>query len=65
MLFTEWIEKRGTIEWPATSPNFTPREFRMWGLLKNKVFTVKLHSLEHIKELIAGHFDALLTLKLF
>lgn len=36
----------------------------MWGMFNDKVFSVKPESLEHLKEFIAGHFDALFTLKL-
>lgn len=31
----------------------------MWGLLQDEVFSMKPRSLEHLKELIAGHFDVL------
>lgn len=37
----------------------------MYGLLKEKVFTEKPRSLEHLKELIEGHFNSLLTLQLY
>lgn len=60
----EWIERRGTIVRPASSPDVTPTDFSMWALLKDKAFSVKPQNLESLKELIAGYFDALFTLKL-
>jgi hypothetical protein len=59
--FDEWIGRRGTIEWPARSPDLTPCDFSMWGLLKEHVFSEKPQSLEHLKELITKHFDVLFT----
>lgn len=41
MLFTEWIEKKGTIEWPASFRDLTPCDFGMWEVSKEKVFLVK------------------------
>lgn len=61
----EWIERRETIVWPASSPDVTPSDFRMWALLKDKAFSVKPQSLEPLKELVAGYFDALFPLKLY
>lgn len=37
----------------------------MYGLLKDKVFTEKPLSLEHLKELKEGHFSSLFTLQLY
>lgn len=39
--------------------------FGVYGLLKDKVFTEKPQSLEHLKELIEGHFNFLFTLQLY
>ncbi len=30
-----WIGQQGAIEWPAHSPNLTPCDFGLWGLLKD------------------------------
>lgn len=59
MPLSEQIERRGTIQWPARSLDLTLYGFSMWVQLKKKVFSKKPRSLEHLKELIAGHFYAL------
>lgn len=33
-----WIGRRGSIEWPARSPDLTPMDFFLWGYLKSKVY---------------------------
>ncbi|XP_046685554.1 uncharacterized protein LOC124371263 [Homalodisca vitripennis] len=35
--FNKWIGRRGTIEWPPRSPDITPMDFSVWGILKNEV----------------------------
>ena len=30
-LTNRWIGRRGTIEWPAHSPDLTPLDFFLWG----------------------------------
>lgn len=57
--FDMWIGRRGKIEWPARSPDLTPCDFSLWGVLKNKVFTTPLRDIEHLKTRIEEEFDAL------
>ena len=33
-----WIGRRGTLEWPARSPDMTPLDFFFWGHLKCRVY---------------------------
>ena len=33
-----WIGRRGPIEWPARSPDLTPCDFFLWGVLKDRVY---------------------------
>jgi hypothetical protein len=33
-----WIGRRGSIEWPARSPDLSPCDFFFWGYLKNIVY---------------------------
>lgn len=47
-----WIGRRGSIEWPARSPDLTPMDFFYWGHLKNKVFKNKSESVNQLKEKI-------------
>ena len=43
-----WIGRRGPVEWPPRSPDLTPPDFFLWGLLKDRVYR---HSFEDIDEL--------------
>ena len=36
-----WIGRRGTIEYPAHSPDLMPMDFFSWGYLKDKVYRTK------------------------
>lgn len=44
-----WIGRRGTIEWPARSPDLTPLDFFLWGYLKSKVYFNKPLNVENLK----------------
>jgi len=33
-----WIGHGSTINWPPRSPNLTPLDFCLWGLMKNEVY---------------------------
>lgn len=57
--FDNWIGRRGTIEWPARSPDLTPMDFSVWGILKNEVYSVKIRDVEHLKERIQSEFENL------
>jgi transposase len=57
--FGMWIGRRGRIEWPARSPDLTPCDFALWGVLKNKVFATPLRDIDHLKTRIEEEFDAL------
>ena len=38
------------VEWPARSPDLTPLDFFLWGVLKNQVFSDKPKTLNDLKE---------------
>ena len=44
-----WIGRRGFVEWPARSPDLTPLDFFLWGVLKNQVFSDKPKTLNDLK----------------
>ena len=46
------IDRRGFVEWPARSPELTPLDFFLWGVLKNQVFSDKPKTLNDLKEKI-------------
>lgn len=45
----KWIGRRGTIEWPARSPDLNPLDFFLWGYLKSRVYINKPESLDELK----------------
>ena len=52
-----WIGRRGSVEWPARSPDLTPLDFFFWGYLKNKVYATKIRDKDHLKEVIKHHVE--------
>ena len=48
-LGNNWISKRGPIHWPARSPDLTPLDFFLWGYVKDKVYSERIESLDHLK----------------
>ncbi|CAI9536326.1 unnamed protein product [Staurois parvus] len=44
-----WLGRRGPHEWPATSPDLTPCDFFLWGLLKEQVYSTKPKTLEELE----------------
>ena len=47
-----WIGRRGTIEWPARSPDLTPLDFFLWGHLKSVIYKTQPLNLEDLKNRI-------------
>lgn len=47
-----WIERRGTIEWPARSPDLTPLDYFLWGYLKDRVYKTKPQNLNDLRRRI-------------
>ncbi len=47
-----WIGRRGSIEWPARSPDLNPLDFFLWGHLKSVVYKTQPTSLEDLRERI-------------
>jgi hypothetical protein len=44
-----WIGRRGAIECPPRSPDFTPRDLYLWGTLKDEVYRQKPATRETIE----------------
>jgi transposase len=55
-IFSEWIGRRGTTEWPPRSPDLTPCDFSLWGILKDRVYAQKPRDIDHLKSLIIQEF---------
>lgn len=48
-----WIGRGGHIHWPPRSPDLSPLDYSIWGLLKTKVYTpVPLNNVEELKNRI-------------
>ena len=50
-LGNNWIS-RGPIDWTARSPDLTPLDFFLSGYVKEKVYSERIESLEHLKKRI-------------
>ena len=44
-----WIGRRGTLEWPAISPDLTPLYFFLWGYLKTEVYRTPVNDLHELR----------------
>ena len=45
-----WIGRRGSVDFPARSPDLTPMDFFLWGYLKDKVYGSKPATVDELKE---------------
>jgi hypothetical protein len=54
-----WIGRRGAIDWPARSPDLTPCDFSLWGIMKNMVYSEPCDSVDALKNIIIACFDEL------
>ncbi|KAJ4446473.1 hypothetical protein ANN_13169 [Periplaneta americana] len=54
-LLRHWIGRRGAIEFPPLSPDLTPKDFYLWGTVKDQVYRRKPRTLEdHRQEITAA-----------
>lgn len=51
-----WIGRGGPIPWPPRSPDLTPCDFFLWGVVKDKVFATQPTTRENMKERITAAF---------
>lgn len=47
-----WIGRRGSIEWPARSPDLSPLDYFFWGALKQNVYKTKPANIDELKQRI-------------
>jgi len=47
-----WIGRRGALEWPARSPDMTPPDFWLWGVIKENVYGRRPASVEQLRQFI-------------
>jgi transposase len=57
--FVRWIGRRGTVEWPPRSPDLTPCDFSLWGIIKDRVYAQNPRDINHLKSLIEEEFTSL------
>ena len=46
--------RRGHVEWSSCSPDLSPLDFFFWGMLKEKVYSMKITDLNHMRERITS-----------
>ncbi len=44
-----WIGRGGPTAWPPRSPDLTPLDFFLWGYVKDKFYSERIESLDHLK----------------
>lgn len=54
-----WIGRNGPWHWPVRSPDLTPCDFHLWGVIKSKVYEVTIESREELIERIRQAFTEL------
>jgi len=55
------ISQRGSIEWPARSPDLNACNFFLWGYLKSKVYEKKPRTAVDLKQNIRDEVAAIST----
>lgn len=54
-----WIGRRGPIEWPPRSPDLSPCDFFLWGVMKDRVYGRNPRSIEELKDAITTEISAI------
>lgn len=47
-----WIGRQGPIDWPPRSPDLTPMDFAVWGIVKERVYSRKPKNINELKDFI-------------
>ena len=55
-----WIGRGSTINWPPRSPDLTPLDFCLWGLMKNEVYRKRVDTWD---ELLVTILDVIACIK--
>lgn len=51
-----WIGRRGAIEYPPRSPDLTPMDFSVWGIIKDDVFSRRPRNIADLRQFITESF---------
>jgi hypothetical protein len=54
-----WIGRGGAIIWPARSPDLTPMDFSVWGIIKDRVYAQRPATLQDLQNQIQLEFSHL------
>ncbi|KAA6395443.1 MAG: putative transposable element tc3 transposase [Streblomastix strix] len=54
-----WIGRQGPINWPARSPDLSPLDFWLWGILEDKVYKSDPETIEELDIAIARECGAI------
>lgn len=54
---SRWLGRRGAIEWPPRSPDLTPMDFFVWGVVKDDVYGRKPSTVREMKLYITDSFN--------
>ena len=52
-----WIGRRGSIKWSPRSPDLTPMDFFLWGVVKDKVYKRKPENVDQMRDFITQAFN--------
>jgi len=55
-----WIGRGSTVDWPPRSPDLTPLDFCLWGLMKSEVYRKKMDTRD---ELLVNTLDVIACIK--
>jgi hypothetical protein len=47
-----WIGRGGWKQWPPHSLDLTPLDFYFWGYVKQTIYSVCIHNIQHLKQQI-------------
>ena len=56
MFPNRWIGRRGHVEWPPRSPDYSPLDYFLWGHLKSVVYVERPRNIEQLMEKIRLEF---------
>lgn len=59
MFGNQWIGRFGPQRWPPRSPDLTPLDFFLWGLIKEEVYATEVTTIEDLQNRIVVAFDRL------
>ncbi len=51
-----WLGRRGPVDWPPRSPDLTPPDFFLWGVVKNAVYAKNPKTIPQLKTAIQEAF---------